>query len=553
MVSVVGIVYSQQSNRLKGNGVRATRPAVVPQPEGSAHTMMRIRDRFDRSKRKPSTRNQRLGFAMFWLIVISYAYFISSAASFNAESHLYPAFSLVDHHTLNIDRYATRLGDKSYWDGHYYTDKAPGLSFLAVPVYAALRIGFPGHIAKGYTAVGKVQYSIPKDTVYIRYAITYFLLIVPSAIFAILFWLFLSKFIAPRWAMGLAITYALGTLAFPYSAWYFSHQLAAIMLFSAFLLLFSYVRYREPDTRAERETVFAGFLAGYAIISEYPTALIVVALAGYLGWVARRKGRALALFFLGMIPPALLNVAYNLDAYGKVFATGYTYVHSALYRSHATSGPLGLPNPASYGVQAPSFDSIWQITFGTYRGIFLVSPVLLLFFAGLIAMWKRRELRAEWVLCAVVVAGYFLMDAARPENVNGWSGGWSIASRHLTPMLPFMVFPIVFALKRRAGQVWFLVLAAWSIAVMYLIMASGSGAGFAYGDRNPLVNEVWRRLQHGHIEVNWGYLLYQTGVPSLIPLVLLVLAFSFRIAWLFGSPKAPAVARERFVSELEAM
>jgi hypothetical protein len=29
--------------------------------------------------------------------------------------------------------------------------------------------------------------------------------------------------------------------------------------------------------------------------------------------------------------------------------------------------------------------------------------------------------------------------------------------------------------------------------------------------------------------------------------------FSLRIAWLFGSPKAPAVVRERFVSELEAM
>jgi hypothetical protein len=515
--------------------------------------MMRIRDRFDRSKRKPSTRNQRLGFALFWLIVISYAYFISSAASFNTESHLYPAFSLVDHHTLNIDRYATRLGDKSYANGHYYTDKAPGLSFLAVPVYAALRVGFPGHIATGYTAVGKVQYSIPKNTVYMRYALTYFLIMVPSAIFAILFWLFLSKFISPRWAMALSVAYALGTLAFPYSAWYFSHQPAAIMLFSAFLLLFSYVRNKQPDTRSDRVTVLAGLLAGYAIISEYPTALIVVCLAGYLVWVARRKWRSLGLFVLGMVPPALLNVAYNLDAYGKVFATGYTYVHSALYSSHARSGPFGLPDPSSYGVQAPSWNSVWQITFGTYRGIFLVSPVLLLFFAGMVVMWKRRELRPEWVLCAAVVAGYFLMDAARPENMNGWSGGWSIGSRHLTPMLPFMVFPIVFALQHRAWRLVFVVLGAWSVGIMYLIMASGSGGGFAYGVQNPLINEVAHRLANGHIEVNWGYLAYQTGVPSLVPLVLLLLAFSLRIAWLFGSPKAPAVARERFVSELEAM
>jgi hypothetical protein len=515
--------------------------------------MMRFRDRFDRSKRKPSTRNQRIGFAVFWLIVISYAYFISSAPSFNTESHLYPAFSLVDHGTLNIDRYATRLEDKSYWRGHYYTDKAPGLSFLAVPAYAALRIGFPGHIGKGYNAVGKVKYTIPKNTVYIRYAITYFLLILPSAIFAILLWLFLCRFLPAGWAITVALVYALGTLAFPYSAWYFSHQLAAILLFSAFMLLFLCARGREPDRRTDRLTALAGLLVGYAIVSEYPTAVIGALLGCYLVWVARKKARAGAFFLLGMAPPAALNVAYNLAAFGKPLATGYAYVHSTLYRSHVHTGPFGLPDPSSYGVQAPTLNSIWQITFGAYRGIFLLSPVLLLFFAGIVFMWKRKDLRPEWVLCLAIVLAYFFLDAARGANVNGWSGGNSVASRHLTPMLPFMVFPIAFALRPRAWRLVFIVLGAISVAMMYVIMATGSGGGFAYADQNPLVNEVWRRLQHGHVEVNWGYLAYQTGMPSLVPLVLLVAAFTGRIVWLHRSPRAPAPARERYGRELEAL
>jgi hypothetical protein len=170
-----------------------------------------------------------------------------------------------------------------------------------------------------------------------------------------------------------------------------------------------------------------------------------------------------------------------------------------------------------------------------------------------VAMWKRRDLRPEWALCLAVVIGYFLLDAARPENMNGWSGGWSVASRHLTPMVPFMVFPIVFALQRRAWRIVFTVLAAWSIGTMYLIMVTGNGGGFAYGDQNPLVNEVVKRLARGHVEVNWGYLAYQTGVPSLIPLVLLVAAFALRIVWLFGSKRAPALARERLSPELEAL
>jgi hypothetical protein len=204
-------------------------------------------------------------------------------------------------------------------------------------------------------------------------------------------------------------------------------------------------------------------------------------------------------------------------------------------------------------VQAPTLNSIWQITFGAYRGIFLLSPVLLLFFAGIVFMWKRKDLRPEWALCLAIVLAYFLLDAARGANVNGWSGGNSVASRHLTPMLPFMVFPIAFALRARAWRLVFIVLGAISVAMMYVIMATGSGGGFAYADQNPLVNEVWRRLQHGHVEVNWGYLAYQTGMPSLVPLVLLVAAFTGRIVWLHRSPRAPAPARERYGRELEAL
>ena len=98
---------------------------------------MRLRDRFDRSKRSPSTRNQRIGFAFFWFIVLALAFIIPTEPNFNTESHLYVTYSIVDHHTLNIDAYHRSLGDESYWHGHYYSDKAPGLSLLAVPVYFA--------------------------------------------------------------------------------------------------------------------------------------------------------------------------------------------------------------------------------------------------------------------------------------------------------------------------------------------------------------------------------------------------------------------------------
>ena len=41
--------------------------------------------------------------------------------------------SIVDSGRLDIDRFADRTKDKAVFEGHYYADKVPGLSFLAIP------------------------------------------------------------------------------------------------------------------------------------------------------------------------------------------------------------------------------------------------------------------------------------------------------------------------------------------------------------------------------------------------------------------------------------
>ncbi|MDY6773802.1 MAG: hypothetical protein SVS85_01255 [Candidatus Nanohaloarchaea archaeon] len=43
---------------------------------------------------------------------------------------------MVDYGTLNIDKVYQNAGDRSYYQGHYYSDKEPGMAFLATPIYA---------------------------------------------------------------------------------------------------------------------------------------------------------------------------------------------------------------------------------------------------------------------------------------------------------------------------------------------------------------------------------------------------------------------------------
>lgn len=510
--------------------------------------MMSLRDRFDRSKRKPSTRNQRLGIALFWLLVVAYAYVIPTEPSFNTESHLYVAFSIVDHGTVNIDHYARRLGDESFWHGHYYSDKAPGLSLIAVPVYAAAE-ALLHQRAQPYGAVGKVGYTLPRSTAYIRYAMTYVLVILPSALFAVLLWLFLLRFVSTGWAMLATGAYALGTTAYPYSMWFFSHQICAICLFSAFMLLYLYAR-REPTQRRDWQLAAAGLLGSFAIISEYPTALLFGCLAVYLAVIARARLRALAAVAAGTLPCVVADLTYNTLAFGRPLATGYMHVQSTLYHHHISAGPLGLGNPLQYGIQLPTWTSIWEITFGTYRGILTLCPVLILFLPGLVLMWKRRELRAETVLCAAAVGLYFLMDASRPQDVNGWSGGWSVASRHLVPVLPFMMLPVALGLRSAAFRAVFAVLGAVSVAIMALTVLTGWSRGFPYTDHFPFYHQVLSALSHGRFALSWGSLLGLTGVVAFLPLLAIVSALAVRILWVYGN--VPAQTSHDFEGSLSA-
>ena len=204
-------------------------------------------------------------------------------------------------------------GDKSYARGHYYSDKAPGLSFLAVPIYAALRLVLPNVKGHKYVLYKHYGYYISQDMVYLRYAITYLLVIMPSAALVWLLWLFLARISDQEgWSLLLAGVYALGTIAFVYSTWFFSHQLAAVLLFSSFLLIFLHLRNKPPGRRGLLFTVLAGLFSGLAIISEYPTFVIAGCIGVYLLVVAKDRLRSAAAFIAGMLPMAVLAVVYNV-------------------------------------------------------------------------------------------------------------------------------------------------------------------------------------------------------------------------------------------------
>src|ERR1700726_4564363 len=73
------------------------------------------------------------------VIFFSFMYFYEGRG-WNQNSRFDVLRAIVERHTLQIDAYHENTGDKAHFQGHYYSDKAPGLVFLAVPFAQASRV-----------------------------------------------------------------------------------------------------------------------------------------------------------------------------------------------------------------------------------------------------------------------------------------------------------------------------------------------------------------------------------------------------------------------------
>src|SRR6185369_7396767 len=96
------------------------------------------------------------------------------------------------------------------------------------------------------------------------------------------------------------------------------------------------------------------------------------------------------------------------------------------------------------------------------RGLFFSSPVLVLGLAFLVAMLRRRDLRAEAAVCAAMALLFLAVNA----SFNGWHGGAAVGPRYLVPAIPFLALPLVFAFQR--ARIVTGVLAAASAVLMLI-------------------------------------------------------------------------------------
>lgn len=472
-------------------------------------------------------RFSRDGLTIFLILLACYAYFLPRWSDWNQNSRFDLVRAVVEKGTLAIDDYAANTGDYATVNGHIYSDKAPGLSFAAIPIYSVVnrlihipavddviqRLAANPAFADTLNPEGS---GLLRDKVHAALGltvVTFFLVMLPSAFLGVLLYTFLGDLGFSRTVrVATPLIYGLATIAFPYSGAFYAHQFTAVLLFGAFYLAFL-MRHRRLGSGA---MPVVGFLLAYSVISEYPTALIAGAIALYALIAAPDWRRVLGAILAGLLPLLMLGL-YNTAIFGTPFKLGYEY--STLWAETHQVGFLSL--------SLPTLEALGGITFSSYRGLYFLSPILLLTWPGLFYFWKAREWRAESILCGWVVVSFMLFNASSVM----WQGGYSIGPRYLVPMLPFAAVALAFSLERAFRRRWswalVLLLAFWSFGAVWIETISGQA--FPDYTPDPLINYSVPKLIAGDIARNLGMVLGLRSWASLLPLVGIVAILMWRL------------------------
>src|SRR5579862_590826 len=275
---------------------------------------------------------------------------------------------------LCIDSYQENTLDKAHINGHYYSDKSPGLALLAVPAIYAVRPIF---------RIAGVDPKSPVGLVALSYVATLFSVALPSAIaFAGLFVVAVKLGASSDAATFGALTLGLATPMWAYATLLWGHALAGACLLLAF---WAGLELRDSASRAKTfgSSVLVGLLAGWATVSEYPAApasAILAALAVTSVW--GKKDHALAV------------------AGGVLIGAGFCIAVLMLYQDLAFGSPLrpsySYYDPGAFpwmrhgllGITYPRIDVAFKLLFGGRRGLFPIAPVLIAAPFGLRALWK---------------------------------------------------------------------------------------------------------------------------------------------------------------------
>ncbi len=460
----------------------------------------------------PLSATARIGLLLAVLFGITFAYFSQDTRNHNAICRAALAANIVQDGATHADGYEVYTDDISVIDGVYYCDKAPGITFMALPVAAAISA------AAGPVTVETVETKTWDAFVILSTLISCGLLSAAAGYF--LYRHILARTNDAGAAIIAAVAFALGTPVFGWATAYFGHAASAATLLMGYVAFDTAIRRLKAGETFVWSALAGGVAFGASTAMEYtsliPALVIGGVLAATINWrtsavpAVKLYGLAAAGGVIALIPV----LVYHNAAFGSPFSFGYS--HPSTYQD-LKSG--------FFGIAIPDPGIIGELIAGTRRGFIWYAPVMLAALWAAFTAIRRPEVRTTAIISLLVLLWFVLMNA----GFTYWRGGFSTGPRYLTPALGFMMVMLglawpYFSKPERIGALALLVL---SVAINLAATAVGMAADESMS--NPLTQYVLPGLLAGEV---WQTLSYRAlGGSTLLHLVPLLAVWG-ATAWL---------------------
>ncbi len=367
--------------------------------------------------KSPSSPSSRVWYGVGLFLVVTALFQVRPNT--NPLSRFALLCSMIEESTFRIDSYRDMTIDWSKTpDGHYFSNKAPGPALAAFPLYWMFnRVVSP---RPGMPLSHEIAARAKRDGDHWEWMrpalqfLSFMLQILPFAIAVGFGIVLLQELGVTAAAVHFFVAAALfGNTASLFMNSFFGHGMAAACVLGLALALL------------RRSDKWAGFLFGWALLSDYGAALLLPGVLYYL-WSSSEKGtspKRLARFVVGGALPGVLWIWYHASCFGGPLTLPQAFQNPAF--ADATGKVIGfLPSPYA----------LFELLFGMSRGLLWTQPWVLVLATAFPFAVPGGETRRYGIFALSGLALLLWMNAA----FGTWEGGDSPGPRYLS-----LVFPAV--------------------------------------------------------------------------------------------------------------
>jgi hypothetical protein len=379
---------------------------------------------------------------LFLSMFITSLIFINQPGIFgdmNPSSRIFLTISLVDYNSLNIDNFYNQTSDRSFFNGHYYSDKEPGLSFIATPIYLLIKQIIPILYTENNHSISEPYiFSLTEEKIVIHLNMSkliilskFILPIFTSTIFTLLTSFIIFKFAIYetknfKKALFFSSIYYFSSLAFHYSLVFLNHAFSTFLMAVSFYLFYLYLK-----KKTETYIYLATLISSFSVLVDAMSAIFLPLI--YIFMIFRKNKNIIKLLlisFLGILPMFL----FNYVNFNNPFTLPRVYLDPAVWK----------PLPGLNGIILDPFfilNSAWRLLIDPYRGIFFYYP-LLIFSIPILFVNHRGKILSFFSI------SFFILNLVATSSWWAWWHGGNFGPRFLLLSFPFLFFLLIKSSER---------------------------------------------------------------------------------------------------------